>query len=120
VAIERIGNVFYVVDDMDAAVGFYRDVLGLRLAFQDGDRWAAFDVGGTTLALAAREAGSPATGGGATVSLRVGDVEEWQREAAGRGLAQGEVQFGPHERTVEVTDPDGNRLLVYSPAVESG
>ncbi len=113
-AIERLGNVFYVVDDMQAAVGFYQDVLRLRLTFQDGDRWAAFDVGGTTLALAGRNAGSPA-GAGATVSLRVADVEEWQQEAVARGFTLGAVKVGPHERTIEVIDPAGNRLLVYSP-----
>lgn len=111
--IERLGNVFYVVDDMDESVRFYRDLLGLTMKFQDGSRWAAFDVGGTTLALAGAEPSTTA-GGGATVSLRVGDVDEWRREAVARGLPVGEVEAGPHERTVEVTDPNGNRLIVYS------
>jgi len=36
----RIGNVLYPVDDLDAAVAFYRDALGLPLKFTDGDRYA--------------------------------------------------------------------------------
>jgi catechol 2,3-dioxygenase-like lactoylglutathione lyase family enzyme len=32
--IERIGNVFYRITDMDAAVAFYADVLGLTLKFR--------------------------------------------------------------------------------------
>jgi catechol 2,3-dioxygenase-like lactoylglutathione lyase family enzyme len=49
--IQRIGNVFYRVPDMDAAVHFYTEVLGFGLKLRDGDRWAAFDVGGMTLAV---------------------------------------------------------------------
>ena len=112
--IERIGNVFYVVDDVEESMKFYRDVIGLKLKFQDGDRWAAFDVGTTTLALARSEAQEPRSAG-ATVSLRASDVDEWAAEASQRGLAIGEVETGPHERTLSVTDPDGNRLVVFSP-----
>ena len=42
--IEKLGNVFYRVPDMDAAVTFYSQVLGLPLKFRDGNNWAAFDV----------------------------------------------------------------------------
>jgi len=111
--IERIGNVFYVVSDMDAAVAFYQHELGLTLKFRDGDRWAAFDVGGATLALAASsEAGGAPPGSGAVVSLRVADAERWAETA---GMETGPVETGPHERRVRITDPDGNRLVVYSP-----
>ena len=50
--IQRIGNVFYRVSDMDAAVRFYTDVLGFGLKLRDGDRWAAFDFGGIGIKLA--------------------------------------------------------------------
>lgn len=114
--IERIGNVFYVVEDMDAAVAFYGDRLGLPLKFRDGDRWATFDVGGATLALASpEEAGGAAPGSGAVVSLRVADAEAWTRAASERGVEAGPIETGPHERRVRLTDPDGNRIVVYSP-----
>jgi catechol 2,3-dioxygenase-like lactoylglutathione lyase family enzyme len=111
--IERIGNAFYRVRDMERAVAFYRDVLGLRLKFRDGDDWAAFDVGGSTLALSATDQRGTA-GAGATLSLKVADVDGWAREAAGRGGALPAPESGAHERTVTVTDPDGHRLIVYS------
>jgi catechol 2,3-dioxygenase-like lactoylglutathione lyase family enzyme len=114
--IARIGNVFYIVEDMDAAVAFYADTLGLPLKFRDGDRWAAFDVGGVTFALAApEEAGGAAPGSGAVVSFRVADAEAWAREASACGVEPGPVETGPHERRVRLTDLDGNRLVVYSP-----
>src|SRR5919202_1814587 len=78
--IEKLGNVFYRVRDMDTAVTFYAQVLGLRLKFRDGNNWAAFDVAGVTLAL---EGGSSQPG--ATVSLRVRGLDELvveQRQAA--------------------------------------
>lgn len=109
--IEKLGNVFYRVDDMDDAVSFYQEKLGLPLKFRDGNRWVAFDVGGTTLALAPRQNERTT---GAVVSIKVTDVDAWAREAAERGVAVGEPTTGPHERTVEVQDPDGNSLVIYS------
>ena len=53
--IQRIGNVYFPVQDVEAAVRFYQEVLGLTLKFRDGDRWVAFDVAGATLAVAGPE-----------------------------------------------------------------
>ena len=112
--IERIGNVFYRVGDMDAAVEFYESVLGLRLKFRDGDNWAAFDLAGVTFAL---EGGAQAGGGsgGATVSLRVDGLDELVSELRERGANVGEIVTGPHERRADLTDPSGNRLVLYEP-----
>lgn len=112
--IERIGNAFFEVADMDRAVAFYGEALGLPLKFRDGDRWAAFDVGGTTVAVAAAE-DRAAPGAGATLSFKVADVDAWAREASERGMEVGPVETGPHERSVTVADPDGHRMIVYSP-----
>lgn len=110
--IQRIGNVFYRVADMEAAIHFYRDVLGLDLKLRDGDRWAAFDVGGVTLALAGGAAGGP---GGATVSLRVVGIDTLLDELRARGAEVGQVEHGPHERRARLRDPAGNELVVYEP-----
>lgn len=110
--IQRIGNVFYLVHDMDAAVAFYRDVLGLTLRFQDGSRWAAFDAGGTTFALSS-EAG-PSGAGGATVSFRVEGLDAFVADLRAKGAAlDSGITEGAHERTVGVRDPSGNRVLLY-------
>src|SRR5919202_3725807 len=93
--IEKLGNVFYRVDDMDAAERFYEQVLGLRLKFRDGDNWAAFDVGGATLAL---EGGSPGGDGGATVSLRVDGLDDLVGELQRQGAAVGQVVAGGDQR----------------------
>lgn len=107
--IPTLGNVFLTVPDMEEAVHFYSDVVGLRLKFQDGKEWAAFDGGGCTLALAK---GTP---GETTASLKVGDLDAWKAAADSAGAITSEVEVGPHERLVRVTDPAGNSFIVYEP-----
>jgi len=47
----RIGQIAVVVQDLDRAVAFYRDTLGLRFLFQAPPRLAFFDCGGVRLML---------------------------------------------------------------------
>ena len=110
--IQRIGNVYYRAGDMDAAVDFYERVLGLPLKFRDGDNWAAFDVAGTTFALEGGEGGGS---GGATVSLRVDGLDDFVAQLRQRGARVDEPVDGPHERRADLTDPSGNRLVLYEP-----
>jgi catechol 2,3-dioxygenase-like lactoylglutathione lyase family enzyme len=112
-SVKRLGNVFFAVEDLDAAAAFYADVLKLPVKFRDGDRWMAFDAGGTTLALAGPPE-DPLAAPGAMVSLEVADLDEWLAAAQARGLDPGPVQTGPHERSVLVRDPAGNVLTVYA------
>ena len=108
----RIGNVFYRTQDFEASVRFYTDVLGLALKLRDGDRWAAFDVGGMTLAV---EAGAPGGPGGATVSLRVEGLDALVADLRSKGADIADPANGPHERYAEVRDPAGNVLVLYEP-----
>ena len=111
-AIQRIGNVFYRADDMDAAVRFYTEVLGFGLKLRDGDHWAAFDVGGQTLAI---EGGSPGGPGGATVSLRVDGLDALVADLRAKGAQVSDPESGPHERKATLRDPAGNTLVLYEP-----
>ena len=108
--IEKLGNVFYRVRDMDAAVTFYAQVLGLPLKFRDGNNWAAFDVAGVTLAL---EGGPPE--GGATVSLRIKGLDDVVGRLREAGATVSDPKDGAHERRAELTDPSGNTLVLYEP-----
>lgn len=49
-ALARIGQIAVTVHDLERAVGFYRDTLGLRLLFEAGGM-AFFDCGGVRLML---------------------------------------------------------------------
>ncbi len=111
-AIQRIGNVFYRTNDMDAAVRFYTDVLGFGLKLRDGDHWAAFEVGGATLAV---EGGVPGGPGGATVSLRCEDLDAVVADLKAKGADVAPPETGPHERRATLRDPAGNLLVLYEP-----
>lgn len=113
--IQRIGNVFYRTTDMDAAVRFYSEVLGFPLKLRDGDRWAAFDVGGATLAVEGGAAPGSSSAGGATVSLRCEDLAGVVADLRAKGASVSDVETGPHERRAEVRDPAGNMLVLYEP-----
>ena len=45
------GNATVFVKNMDAAVNFYTDVLGLKLTARYGDHWATVNAGAFTIGL---------------------------------------------------------------------
>jgi methylmalonyl-CoA/ethylmalonyl-CoA epimerase len=51
----RIGQASINVHDVDQAVAFYRDTLGMRFLFQAGPKMAFFDCGGVRLMLSMPE-----------------------------------------------------------------
>lgn len=109
----RIGNVLYAVDDMAAAVAFYRDALGLPLKFQDGSRFAAMNGGGVVLALLGDD--EDVTAGAPAAAIKVADVAAAveRATAAGAVLLRAPEQ-GPHEIRAVVRDPAGNAVVLYS------
>ncbi len=110
---QKLGNVLIPVNDLDKAVTFYTEVLGLTLKFKDGDRFAALDAGGVTIALAAQA--EQVAGAVTAPSYKVGDVAEAVRDltAAGAELVSG-PEAGPHEIRAVLRDPSGNVLVLYS------
>jgi catechol 2,3-dioxygenase-like lactoylglutathione lyase family enzyme len=113
-------QVFQPVADVDRAVGFYRDVLGLSLIARFGDL-AFFDLGGTRLMLERTEPFRP----GAVLYLGVTDITAAWQELCGRGVAFDDEPhtiftdeagtFGPageDERMCFFKDPDGNLLAL--------
>jgi predicted enzyme related to lactoylglutathione lyase len=110
----KIGNVLHPVDDVGAAIDFYHSALGLHVRFADGDRYAALDAGGTTLALVGAE--EDLTDGAVAASFKVTDLDAALRAIAEAG---GEVvrgpEPGPHEIRGVARDPWSNILVVYQP-----
>lgn len=111
---QKLGNVLIPVDDLDKAVTFYTEVLGLKLKFRDGDRFAAMDGGGVTIALAT--SAEQVAGAVTAPSYKVGDVTEAVRDltAAGAELVSG-PEAGPHETRAVLRDPSGNIFVLYAP-----
>ena len=99
------------VDDVAAAVTFWREVLGVDATFVDGDRWAQFDVGGSRLALAGADRTSDLPG----VMVKVDDVAATRERLVGAGHDVTPVERGPHELRCVLDAPGGVPVTLYSP-----
>ena len=113
----ELDHVYYWVQDVERAVSFYRDVLGLRLVRQEGDSWAMLDAGGRRFALHGAVEGRELTPGGATAVFAVADLDVAKGILSGRGVEfehEGDVQG--YARFASFRDPDGNsvQLIEYS------
>jgi catechol 2,3-dioxygenase-like lactoylglutathione lyase family enzyme len=93
----RLGYVIVFVADMNQAVAFYRDTLGLPLKFQSPE-WSEFATGETTLALHPASPRNPA--GKAQLGFNVPDLQAFYREMTAKGL-----QF------TQVPTPEAGSLL---------
>lgn len=101
--------VFYHVSDLQRAVGFYRDVLGLR--FVSGDDVARFDLDGVLLELV--PAAAMGMGGNARLCFRVDDVDAALAILRSRGVATTAAQRKSNGILAAFTDPDGNELCLW-------
>ena len=109
--------VFYWVTDLDRAVAFYRDVLGLQPTRRDGGSWAQFELNGRRFALHGVGEGQPMSPGGATAVFEVADLDAAAGMLATRDIAvvhEGEVEG--FARFCSFLDPDGNtvQLIEYA------
>ncbi len=115
--VDRLDLVFYWVSDLEQAVRFYRDLLGLRLVRQDAGSWAEFDAGGRRFALHTVGEGQRVVRGGATAVFSVSDLDRAKAALSARGV--GAIHDGDVEgyaRFTSFLDPDGNefQLIEYA------
>lgn len=113
--VRGVQNVYVAATDLETAVSFYRDVLGLTLKFRDGARWAQFEAATGPFAVAAAGEGAASPGGGAVVVFEVTSLEGAIDLLRSRGLAieSGPVDMGAHGRYVTVRDPSGNPVQLF-------
>ena len=104
----NIGCVYYMVEDMERAVKFYTEVLGLPLVVRYGDDWAEVDGGSTRIGLHPTD--EPITPGGATVSFYVVDLSAEMERLRRAGAKVGEIHSTPRGKMSSVTDTEGNLL----------
>lgn len=81
--LDRIGQIAVPITDLERALSFYRDTLGLRFLFQAPPALAFFDVGGIRLMLDG-SAGEVA-GTGSVIYYAVPDLAEAFATLSGRG-----------------------------------
>ena len=108
---------WYAVSDLERAKKFYGDVLGMKKTFEM-QGWAEFGhaEGAASVGLNAaprgEDAPKPGADSGATVVLRVDDIEKKERELTARGVRfEGQIEEVPGVvKIATFRDPDGNRL----------
>jgi catechol 2,3-dioxygenase-like lactoylglutathione lyase family enzyme len=113
----RIGQIHVSVTDVDRAIEFYRDVLGLPFLFRvEGQEMAFFDCGGMRLYLGVPESEAYRSRG--MVYFSVDDLDEAYVAIRDRGA---EFLDPPHLiardgdwrlRMAFFRDPDGNNLAL--------
>ena len=114
-AIKKFSSAYYVVKNMDRAVTFYKDVLGMNVKFRDGDRWTQFDVNGVGVALADPSEGTVPAGGGGTVVLEVDNLMETREKLISSGAQVNViVDMGGHGKYFTVRDPEGNVVQIFA------
>jgi catechol 2,3-dioxygenase-like lactoylglutathione lyase family enzyme len=110
------GNVTIYVSNMDAAVSFYSQTLGLKLAYRFGDHWASIEAGkGLTIGLHPASAESPAgRPGSMAIGLELtGTIEEARKTLEARGVKFGRlIDEGKAGKFLGFEDPDGNQLYL--------
>lgn len=121
VGVIRGGNATIYVSDMDRAVAFYHDTLGLPLVFRANDHWAELDAGdGLHLGLHPSSPRGPAPGtpGGITVGFAVDrPIADAVAQLRGRGVTlDGPIRDDGGPALAFFTDPDGNRLYLAETA----
>ena len=79
----KLTYIMEFVADMDRAVKFYRDVIGLPMKFQSPE-WSEFATGETTLALHPVSDKNPA--GKLEIGFSVPDLHRFHEEMEGKGV----------------------------------
>jgi len=122
VKLTAVDHVWFWVTDMDAAVVFYGDSLGLPMRMRHGDDWAEFDGGGIRVGLHGAQHAGPSVPHGGTVVFEVDDLD-----LAKAGLEERGVTFDAHlgevpgtARYASFEDPDGNSLQIIEYRAPAG
>jgi catechol 2,3-dioxygenase-like lactoylglutathione lyase family enzyme len=120
-------RVRYIVNDVDAAVPFYRDMLGFEVQMHPGPGFAMLARGPLVLMLnrpgaggagtAAGEGETPAPGGWNRLQLVVPDLQSFMSGLEGKGARfRTSIVQGQGGRQALVEDPSGNLVELFEPA----
>ena len=115
------GNATVFVSNMDAAVKFYTEVLGLELTSRFGDDWATLDAGkGFTIGLhpASEKYSKPGTRGSIVLGLEIDEpIESVVARLTEKGVRfDGSVVDSEAGKFAHLEDRDGNQLYLWGTA----
>ncbi len=111
--LSQISQIAVTVSDVETALGFYRDMLGLTFLFSSGPDLAFLDASGIRIMLSTPQ-GSGAVGANSTLYFKVFDIEVTHAAIVSRGAKNERApQFASkmpdHDLWIGfLRDPDGN------------
>jgi catechol 2,3-dioxygenase-like lactoylglutathione lyase family enzyme len=135
-AIRRVLETALYVEDLDRALEFFRDKLGLSVMVEARPRLIALDAGqGTVLLLFSKgstaagfelpEGDIPAHDGSGPVhaafAVDAADLPAWEDRLTAHGVTiESRVQWGRGGRSIYFRDPDGHSLELATPGTWPG
>jgi predicted enzyme related to lactoylglutathione lyase len=115
--IKGIRQIAITVSNVEAALGFYRDILGLEFLFAPGEELAFVQSGGIRIMLTTPQ-GAGAVGANSIIYFQVTDIETTFAGFVGQGAEserppQLAAEMPDHELWIGfLKDPDGNLVGV--------
>lgn len=114
----------YIVDDVDRAIAFYRDLLGFKVEMHPAPGFAALSRGDLTLFLNApavggggQAGGHPESGGWNRFQLEVEDLEATVNRLTIEGASfRNGIVTGKGGQQILLEDPSGNPIELFQPA----
>jgi predicted enzyme related to lactoylglutathione lyase len=111
------GNATVFITNMDAALKFYTEVLGLKVSAHYGDHWATVEAGAFTIGLhpKSEKAAEPGTRGSIMIGLSIDESIDaaTAKLKAAEVKNLGEIERGQGGNFVHFQDPDGNELYLW-------
>jgi catechol 2,3-dioxygenase-like lactoylglutathione lyase family enzyme len=119
-------NVRYIVDDVDAAIPFYTDMLGFKLEMHPAPGFAALSRGDLQLLLNRPGAGgagqampdgqTPAPGGWNRIQIEVEDLQATVDKLTSAGARfRNQILTGNGGKQILINDPSGNPIELFQP-----
>jgi catechol 2,3-dioxygenase-like lactoylglutathione lyase family enzyme len=119
-------NVRYIVNDVDAAIPFYTNMLGFKLEMHPAPGFASLSRGNLLLLLNRPGAGGagqampegqrPQPGGWNRIQIEVDDLEATVQKLKSAGARfRNEIVTGNGGKQILIEDPSGNPIELFQP-----